>query len=117
MEEMWKALRLSEISWFPATASLPSRTCPAELSLSREREGDGSSLLRLSDLAGVSLRQPLTIVSETMKRTFGRSVNTILSVTTPRCAGSKPQDMQRMNKVPGSAKQTLEGMSPLVVVV
>ena len=87
LEDMWEALRLVEIAWCPATASLPSRAKPTDKYLPHETSQrnvkTSSSFVRLTDLTGISLDSPLATVSNTMKRSYERSVNTILLVTTP----------------------------------
>ena len=110
LEDMWEALRLVEIAWCPATACLPSRTKPTNATLSRETSDERNSFknsssifVRLTDLIGIPLDHPLTTVSDTMKRSFKRSVNTVLSVTTPQHC-SKPCGNQQMTKkkfIPG----------------
>ena len=109
LDDMWESLRLAETSWCPATANLPSRTRPTDTTLPRERDSissrrDSCSLMRLSDLTGVSLGCPLTTVSDTMKRSYERSVNTILSVTAPQHNSSsnhRDQPKMRMKPIAG----------------
>lgn len=100
--DMWQALRLAEVTKYPATSNLPSRrqTVPEIMTKNDECSKTKCVALKMKDLIGIPLNPILTTVSHTMKRTTGRSLHTIVSVTKSPHSSKQQDDKKKKKKLP-----------------